>query len=217
MKNFKSLIVCFVLLWLVACGGDAAVEPTANPNPASDVAAVEPTAVPAQPTQPAVIVDATAYPAPEAVAEPLPTAEAVAEAYPSDEMAEAESEAIAAEPTAEPAPAVSARQGAFGAGEGSYAGTGTAVLSSDENGNYQVVLSDDFSTNSGPDLFVILSPAANPTSGSAVGDYLKLGELQSITGGQTYALPAGADPQAYQSVVIYCEDFSVVFSAAPLQ
>lgn len=49
-----------------------------------------------------------------------------------------------------------------------------------------------------------------------VGDYLNLGDLQSTSGNQTYAVPKGTDVSQFNSVVIYCEAFSVIFSSAPL-
>jgi hypothetical protein len=45
---------------------------------------------------------------------------------------------------------------------------------------------------------------------------LTLAPLANITGSQTYAVPEGADLSQFNTVVIWCESFSVAFAAAPL-
>ena len=193
LRRFFVPVVLFLMVVLVACGG-AGAEPE-----------LEPTAVVPEVVEQVMAEEtATAEPAPEQ-SEPEPT----------DDMGEEMEEA---EPTAEPVTEAVAmsRSGAFGAGESGYVGAGTATLATDAEGNYLVTLSEDFAISNGPDLYVVLSPAANPMSGTAVGEYLKLDDLQSTNGSQSYAVPPGTDVSAFQSVVIYCEAFSVVFSSAPL-
>jgi len=71
---------------------------------------------------------------------------------------------------------------------------------------------EDFSVRNGPDLFVYLSPAPD---GYAEGG-LNLGELRATDGSFNYDIPAGIDLAAYQSVVIWCEQFAVLFATATL-
>ena len=43
-----------------------------------------------------------------------------------------------------------------------------------------------------------------------------LGRLRAFKGSQRYALPAGLDLSNYQSLIIWCEQFSVLISPADL-
>lgn len=99
-----------------------------------------------------------------------------------------------------------------------YQGSGTAVLAQTSDGRTVLQLGD-FSVTPGPDLEVWLVAANAPASASAVlaSTYVSLGPLQSPTGRQTYEIPADVDTSAYGSVVIWCEDFSVLFSVASLR
>jgi hypothetical protein len=46
--------------------------------------------------------------------------------------------------------------------------------------------------------------------------FVDLGRLRSFKGSQRYAIPAGTDLAQYQSVIIWCERFSVLISPADL-
>jgi hypothetical protein len=46
--------------------------------------------------------------------------------------------------------------------------------------------------------------------------FVDLGRLRAFEGSQKYAVPAGVDPLRYPSVVIWCEQFSVLISPADL-
>jgi hypothetical protein len=46
--------------------------------------------------------------------------------------------------------------------------------------------------------------------------FVDLGRLRSFKGSQRYAIPAGVDLANYQSVIIWCERFSVLISPADL-
>lgn len=49
-----------------------------------------------------------------------------------------------------------------------------------------------------------------------MGQFLDLGELKGNVGSQNYEIPAGTDLSIYNSVVIYCQPFHVVFATATL-
>jgi hypothetical protein len=84
-----------------------------------------------------------------------------------------------------------------------------------EGAKRYLVFDTSFQTLAGPDLFVILHRAAVPkTYGQK--DYVLLGKLQSTTGEQRYEIPPTVDPNAYQSVVIWCRQFSATFGYAKL-
>ncbi len=75
-----------------------------------------------------------------------------------------------------------------------------------------------FEVTNGPDLEVWLSAHPDPTSSNDVkgAEWLSLGQLKGNIGDQAYTVPAGTDLSAYPSVVIWCEQFGVLFSPAVL-
>ncbi len=97
---------------------------------------------------------------------------------------------------------------------------GAGVVTIAQNGSGGRVLSfEQFAVNKGPDLKVWLSAAAAPKGDADIIDnaYVALGVLKSNTGDQTYEIAADVDLSKYGSVVIWCEQFNKLFSAAILQ
>lgn len=81
----------------------------------------------------------------------------------------------------------------------------------------RVLRFENFNATNGPDLHVILANHADPRSSAEVGeDYADLGMLKGNVGDQNYDIPPDLDLSQYQSVVIYCVPFHVVFSTATL-
>ena len=81
-----------------------------------------------------------------------------------------------------------------------------------------VFLGDDFEVGPGPDFHVYLVPKADIRSSSDVVEtmYVDLGRLRAFKGSQNYAIPAGVDLKQFPSVVIWCQQFSVLISPADL-
>lgn len=81
-----------------------------------------------------------------------------------------------------------------------------------------VVRFEDFRTTNGPALVVYLAEHPSPTEASHVTDsgYIRLGKLKGNVGNQNYTIPAGTNIGDYNSVVIWCELFGVLFSPAAL-
>jgi len=106
-------------------------------------------------------------------------------------------------------------QGQFIGADSFHVGSGTAsIFQQDDN---RVLRLEEFSVTNGPDLHVILVRHPAPGSRSDVGeDYVDLGELKGNQGNQNYDVSAGVDLSVYQSVVIYCVPFHVVFATATL-
>lgn len=82
----------------------------------------------------------------------------------------------------------------------------------------RLVLGDDFRTDDGPDLHLVLSPQTtaavgdgNATAGSRV-----LDAVQARSGAQVYDLPDDLDMRPFRSVLVHCVRFSHLFGAAPL-
>lgn len=110
---------------------------------------------------------------------------------------------------------VTAVSGTFVGADNFHEGEGTAVIL--QQGDQSVLRFESFSVTNGPDLHVILSKNPDPIGSGDLGDdYLDLGSLKGNVGNQNYGLPADLDLSEYQSVVIYCQPFHVIFAAASL-
>ena len=66
----------------------------------------------------------------------------------------------------------------------------------------------DFQSDNGPDLRVYLSADLGDS------DFVDLGELLAVTGNFSYSFPRNTDTETYNNVLIWCEDFSVLFGHA---
>ena len=69
---------------------------------------------------------------------------------------------------------------------------------------------EDFKATNGPDLYVYLA-----TDGTAQ-DYVSLGELKANIGNQNYEIPDGTDLTKYDTALIWCKQFSVLFGSAEI-
>jgi len=81
-----------------------------------------------------------------------------------------------------------------------------------------VFLNADFEVGPGPKFHVYLVPKAQiRSSGDLSGQmFVDLGRLRAFKGSQRYAIPAGLDLSRFQSLIIWCEQFSVLISPADL-
>lgn len=81
-----------------------------------------------------------------------------------------------------------------------------------------VFLHDDFKVGPGPKYHVYLVPKASIRASADLRDqmFVDLGQLRAFEGSQNYAIPAGLDLSQYRSVVVWCEQFSVLISPADL-
>ncbi len=95
--------------------------------------------------------------------------------------------------------------------------TGTASLIRLADGRTVVRLTN-FKTSNGPDVKVWLSvnPASKAKDARAA-KYVNLGDLKGNVGNQNYDVPAAAAGETWNSVVIWCDRFSVPFGAANLK
>jgi hypothetical protein len=82
-----------------------------------------------------------------------------------------------------------------------------------------VFLHDDFEVGPGPAFHVYLVPSANVRdAGQVTGTmFVDLGGLRAFKGSQNYRIPPGVDLAKFPSVVIWCEQFSVLISPADLK
>jgi hypothetical protein len=135
-------------------------------------------------------------------------------ASPTPSAMASESPAASSEPTPAPTPFAPATlaTGSFRGADEFHFGKGTASIIEIAPGQYTLRF-EEFSVRNGPDLFVYLSPDADGYADGA----LELGTLKATDGAFGYELPAGTDPTAFNSAVIWCKQFAVLFAVAPLE
>ena len=78
------------------------------------------------------------------------------------------------------------------------------------DGQKKLVL-ENFTTDNGPDLKVYLS---NDRRASM---FILVGDLKAVSGNQTYSIVGMPDLAAYPYVLIWCQQFGVLFGSAQLQ
>lgn len=97
--------------------------------------------------------------------------------------------------------------------------TSGAYRIEDAGEGLQIVFSEAFRTDWGPDLHVVLTPTGTAEADNdnvmVTGAHV-VGELQSRSGAQNYALEAAIDLGPFQSVIIHCIRFTHLYGAAPL-
>ncbi|MDX1379387.1 MAG: DM13 domain-containing protein [Anaerolineales bacterium] len=122
----------------------------------------------------------------------------------------------ASESMATEAPRVVAR-GEFVDADLIHKGSGHATLYELPDGEHLVRL-EDFRTTNGPALVVYLARHPSPMSADDVSTrgFVSLGPLKGNVGNQNYPVPADIDITEFNSVVIWCELFDVLFSPAAL-
>jgi hypothetical protein len=107
------------------------------------------------------------------------------------------------------------RMGLFVDADNFHQGEGTATIYQLADGSLVLRL-EAFMVTNGPDLHVLLAEGTSPTNRDELGEYVDLGSLKGNVGNQNYDLPDDVSIDRYESVVIYCVPFHVVFSTANL-
>ena len=97
-----------------------------------------------------------------------------------------------------------------GVGDGIHDAQGIAKVIPIEDGGNVLRLEDLIVTN-GPDLYVYLS------TDKSASDFVNLGRLKANIGNQNYQIPEGTDIAKYDTVLIWCRAFSVLFGSADLK
>lgn len=109
------------------------------------------------------------------------------------------------------------KQGLFKDADAIHQASGKALIYQLEDGSHLLRL-ENFKVTNGPDLMVYLVKNSNVTEASHVTDgYINLGNLKGNIGNQNYIIPTGTDVSKYNSAVIWCELFGVLFSPATLE
>jgi hypothetical protein len=87
---------------------------------------------------------------------------------------------------------------------------GTVKVMQDVSGKKFIVF-ENFRSDNGPDIRVWLSPNNNASP------YQEIGILKAVSGNFSYELNTSVNYQSNNRVLIWCEDFSVLFGHAVLQ
>lgn len=98
-----------------------------------------------------------------------------------------------------------------------YSIMGTAKIET-VDGQNRLVFSAGFKTKNGPDLKVFLSklPIESLSVEDVAENTVRLSVLKSNKGGQTYIIPAEISLDEYESVILHCEYYGVLWGGFDL-
>jgi Electron transfer DM13 len=103
------------------------------------------------------------------------------------------------------------RTGSFiGVGDGIHNAEGEAKIIPFQDGDKNILRLENLRVTNGPDLYVYLA------TDKTTSDFVNVGKLKANNGNQNYEIPAGTDLTKYDTVLIWCRPFSVLFGSAEL-
>ena len=106
------------------------------------------------------------------------------------------------------------KRGNFGEIDFIHKGSGEVLLLEDSRGQ-RLIRFENFEVTNGPDLYVYLTRSTEPKDKASLGDFINLGLLKGTVGNQNYEITQGIE--GYDTVVIWCQRFGVLFSFAVLK
>jgi Electron transfer DM13 len=98
----------------------------------------------------------------------------------------------------------------IGVNDGIHNAEGLAKVIVLDEGN-SILRLENFRATNGPDLYVYLS------TDKSASDFVSLGRLKGNIGNQNYEIPEGTELSKYDTVLIWCRAFSVLFGSAELK
>jgi len=99
----------------------------------------------------------------------------------------------------------------IGANYGIHNAQGTAKVIPLQQDDAHVLRLENLKVTNGPDLYVYLS------TDKSASDFVNLGKLKANNGNQNYDIPNGTDLTKYDTVLIWCKAFSVLFGSVELK
>jgi hypothetical protein len=103
------------------------------------------------------------------------------------------------------------RTGSFvGVGDGIHNAEGEAKVIPFQDGDSNILRLENLRVTNGPDLYVYLA------TDKTASDFVNVGKLKANNGNQNYDIPAGTDLTKYDTVLIWCRPFSVLFGSVEL-
>lgn len=100
-------------------------------------------------------------------------------------------------------------QGALSGANG-YTSIGDVQLVRSADGQTYSLVFENFSSSNGPDLKVYLS------TNSSASNFINLGNLKSVSGTLRYDFPASQFNPQFDTALIWCQQFGVLFGVAAL-
>lgn len=97
----------------------------------------------------------------------------------------------------------------IGVNDGIHNAEGVAKVIVLDDGT-SVLRLENFKATNGPDLYVYLA------TDKSASDIVNLGRLKGNIGNQNYPIPSGTDVTKYNTALIWCKAFSVLFGSAQL-
>jgi hypothetical protein len=107
------------------------------------------------------------------------------------------------------APQILATGSFVGVNDGIHNAEGMAKVVKLADGK-QLLRLEGFKATNGPDLYVYLA------TDDTAQEYVSLGELKANIGNQNYEIPEGTDLTKYNTALIWCKQFSVLFGSAEI-
>jgi len=103
------------------------------------------------------------------------------------------------------------RTGSFvGVGDGIHNAEGTAKVIPLQDGS-NILRLEDLRVTNGPDLYVYLA------TDKSASDFVNVGKLKANNGNQNYDIPTETDLTKYDTILIWCRPFSVLFGSEELE
>ena len=98
----------------------------------------------------------------------------------------------------------------IGAGDGFHNAQGSAKVIPLGDGN-TILRLENFKSTNGPNVHLYLA------TDKSASDFIDLGKLKANNGNQNYNIPHGTDFAKYNTALIWCKDFSVLFGSVQLK
>ena len=103
------------------------------------------------------------------------------------------------------------RTGSFiGAGDGFHNAEGLAKVIPLGDGS-TILRLENFKSTNGPNVHLYLA------TDKTASNFIDLGRLKANNGNQNYNIPNGTDLAKYNTALIWCKDFSILFGSAQLK
>ena len=99
----------------------------------------------------------------------------------------------------------------IGVNDGIHNAEGTAKVVPLKQEDTNILRLENLKVTNGPDLYVYLS------TDKSASDIVNLGKLKANNGNQNYNIPVGTDLTKYDTVLIWCKAFSVLFGSVELK
>lgn len=99
----------------------------------------------------------------------------------------------------------------IGVNDGIHNAEGVAKVIRLDDAGGMIVRLENFKATNGPDLYVYLA------TDNTASDFVNLGRLKGNIGNQNYDIPEGTDLSRYDTVLVWCKAFSVLFGSAKLE